>query len=48
MVAVDGKPFTLETFQQRQRDYHFSQGPHLQWRKLQFGVGYESSTKCSR
>ena len=41
MVAVDGKPFTLETFQQRQRDYHFSQGPHLQWRKLQFGVGYD-------
>jgi transcriptional regulator with XRE-family HTH domain len=41
MVALDGKPFTLETFQQRERDYHFSRGPHLQWRKLQFGVGYD-------
>ena len=41
MVAVDGKPYTLETFQQQQRDYHFSQGPHLRWRKLQFGVGFD-------
>jgi transcriptional regulator with XRE-family HTH domain len=41
MVALDGKPYTLETFQQRQLDYHFSEGPHYRWREVQLGETFD-------
>jgi transcriptional regulator with XRE-family HTH domain len=41
MVAVDGKPYTLKTFEQRQLDFHFSEGAHYRWRQIQLGVGFD-------
>jgi transcriptional regulator with XRE-family HTH domain len=41
MVSLTGQPYSLEDFERRQRDFHFSEGAHYRWRELQLGVGFD-------
>jgi hypothetical protein len=48
MTAVDGRPFTLKTFERRQLDFHFSEGAHFRWREVQLGVGFDLWSRLLR